>query len=262
MKIFDTHAHYDDDKFDILDCGNRLDTLKEIFDSGIVSHIVGMGVDLESSKRQLYYAEHFEGFYAACGFHPENLELRQDLARSMDQLEKLLSHPKAVAIGEIGLDYYWKDNPPKSLQKTWFEAQLELAKKLDLPVVVHDREAHGDTFETICRYPDVTGVFHCYSGSPETAVQLAKRGWYISFTGNVTYKSSKKLWESIKAMPRDRIMIETDCPYMSPLPLRGKLNDSRNLIYSAQKGGELLGITTEEFIDLTTENAMRFFRIK
>lgn len=262
MKIFDTHAHYDDPKYDALDSGDRLKTLREVFESGKVGYIAGMGTDLETSRKQLFFAGNFDGFFAACGFHPENIDPGADIERSMSELEKLLSHPKAVAVGEIGLDYYWEENPPREIQKMWFEAQLALAQKLDLPVAVHDREAHGDCFDIICKFPKVRGVMHCYSGSPEMARELVKRGYYISFTGNVTYKNSKKLWESIKAVPHDRLMIETDCPYMAPVPLRGSINDSRTLTFTAAKGGELLGMSEEDFIALTTKNALRFYNIK
>lgn len=261
MKIFDTHTHYDDAKFDSIDGGDRLKTIKEVFDGG-VGYITGMGVDIATSKRALEFAESFEHFYAAFGVHPENINIDDDPDEVIAEIEKLLSHPKAVAVGEIGLDYYWEENPPREIQKLWFEKQLGLAEKKKLPAVIHDREAHGDCFEIISRHPNVRAVFHCYSGSPEMARQLAGRGCYISFTGNVTYKNSLKLWESIKAVPTDRIMIETDCPYMSPAPVRGKTNDSRNLVYVVKKGAELLGMSEEDFIDLTTENALRFYGLQ
>lgn len=262
MKIFDTHSHYDDAKFDSLDGGDRISTIRGIFDSGIVGHIAGMGITAQTSRVQLGYAEHFENYYVACGIHPENIVPGDDPDSAIDEIDKLLDHPKAVAVGEIGLDYYWSDNPPREIQKAYFEKQLSLARKRKLPVVIHDREAHGDCFDIIRKYPDVKAVFHCYSGSPEMARQLTDMGHYVSFTGNVTYKNSLKLWESIKVVPPDRLMIETDCPYMAPVPLRGRINDSRNLTYVAAKGAELLGMSTEDFIDLTTGNAIRFFNLK
>ena len=261
MKIFDTHSHYDDAKFDRLDGGDRIATIKAVFDSGIVGHIAGMSVNAETAKTQLAYSERFNNYYVACGIHPENIDVNDDPDEAISIIERLLDHPKVVAVGEIGLDYYWDENPPRDIQKIYFEKQLALAQKNKLPVVIHDREAHGDCFDIIRRFPDITAVFHCYSGSPEMARQLADMGHYISFTGNVTYKNSLKLWESIKTVPRDRLMIETDCPYMTPVPLRGNINDSRNLIYVAEKGAELLGMSPGEFIKLTTVNALRFYGI-
>ena len=261
MKIFDTHTHYDDAKFDALDGGDRKKTVKEVFDGGI-GYITGMGVDIATSRMALELAGSFEHFYAACGVHPENINVGDDPDEVIAEIEKLLDDPKAVAVGEIGLDYYWEENPPRQVQKLWFEKQLVLAEKKKLPAVIHDREAHGDCFDIIRRHPGVRAVFHCYSGSPEMARQLTELGCYISFTGNVTYKNSLKLWESIKAVPTDKIMIETDCPYMAPVPLRGKINDSRNLVYVVKKGAELLGMDEQKFIDLTTENALRFYGLQ
>jgi len=262
MKIFDTHSHYDDSKFDSLDGGDRIATIGRVFDSGVVGYIAGMGITVETSEIQLGYAERFENYYGACGIHPENIDVNDDPDEVVEKIGKLLDHPKAVAVGEIGLDYYWKENPPGEIQKLYLEKQLSLALRKKLPVVIHDREAHGDCFDIIRKYPGVRAVFHCYSGSPEMARQLTNLGHYISFNGNVTYKNSLKLWESIKAVPPERLMIETDCPYMAPVPLRGRINDSTNLTYVAEKGAELLGMSATEFIDLTTENALRFFNIK
>ena len=166
-----------------------------------------------------------------------------------------------VAIGEIGLDYYWPENPPRDFQQQVFRAQLELALELDLPVIVHDREAHGDSLAIVKEYPALRGVFHCYSGSVEMARELLALGWYLGFDGPVTYKNARKTVEVAEMVPLDRILIETDSPYMSPVPMRGKRNDSRNVLYIAEKLAQLKGMTTEEMAELTGVNGKRLFNI-
>ena len=197
--------------------------------------------------------------FAAAGIHPEDCDGFQD--ENLTELRQLLERPKVVAIGEIGLDYYWEDNPPRAFQQTVFRKQLALAAELDLPVIVHDREAHGDCLAIIREFPTVTGVFHCFSGSPEMATELLKRGWYLGFDGPITYKNAKRAPEVAAVTPLDRMVVETDAPYMAPVPMRGKRNDSRYLPYVIEKLAEWKGVTAEEMTRVTWENGRRLFRI-
>ena len=252
--FFDTHAHYDDKAFD----DGREDLLYTIFASG-VEGVINPGCDSTSSRQALEIAEKFSRFWFAAGIHPEELS---DIPENyLDILRTLAAHPKCVAIGEIGLDYYW-DVSQKTLQKEIFEAQLDLAEELHLPVIIHDREAHGDCLEIVKRHPESFGVFHCYSGSAEMANILLNMGWYIGFDGPVTYKNARKIIEVLEMMPLHRILIETDSPYLSPVPMRGKRNDSRNLTFIINKIAEVRGVSEEELSALTYENAVTLFGIK
>ena len=253
--LFETHAHYDDEQFDA-DRGELLSSLAQ----GGVGLVVNPSVTAENAKKVLAMAEQYPFFYAAVGVHPENCANYDENELAM--LRELAKHPKCVAIGEIGLDYYWEENPPREFQQRVFREQMALAQELHLPVIVHDREAHADSLSIVKEFPEVKGVFHCYSGSAEMAKELLKLGWMISFTGVVTYKNARKTVEAAEVIPLDRLMIETDAPYMSPVPKRGTRNDSRNLIYIAEKLAEIKGISTEELIRITEENAKRFFTIK
>lgn len=250
--FFDTHAHYDDGAFD----ADRDELLPALYDAG-VELILDPGCDLTSSRKALELAERYPFVYAAVGFHPEELA---KYPGSLTELRALAEHEKCVAIGEIGLDYYWDDSR-KDEQKALFRAQLELALELDKPVIVHDREAHGDCLELVSDYPDLRGVFHCFSGSAETAKELIKRGWYLGFDGPVTYKNARKTPEVLAICPQERLLLETDSPYLSPVPLRGKRNDSRNLRYVAEKIGELWGMSGERIAALAMENGKRLFGI-
>ena len=167
-----------------------------------------------------------------------------------------------MAIGEIGLDYYWKENPPKEFQEQVFRRQIDLALELDLPVIVHDREAHGDSLRIVLDYPALRGVFHCFSGSPEMAAELLKRGWYLGFDGPITYKNAKRAPEVAAVTPLDRMVIETDSPYLTPVPHRGERNDSRYLPFVAEKLAEWKGVTAEEIIDITWRNGLRLFGLE
>lgn len=249
---FDTHAHYDDAKFD----ADRETLLPAVRDFG-VEFIVDPGCDEASSRAAIALAEQYPFVYAAVGVHPEELE---GWSGSLDSIRDLAYHPKCVAIGEIGLDYYWDDSH-KEEQKALFRAQIELAIKLDKPVVVHDREAHGDCFAIVCEYPDLRGVFHCYSGSAEMAKELLKRGWYLGFDGPVTYKNARKTIEVLEITPLERLLIETDSPYLSPVPRRGQRNDSRNLAFVVQKIAEVKGLSGEEIARISLENGKRLFGI-
>lgn len=252
--LFDTHAHYDDERFD----EDREALLNAMPEKG-VGLIVNPGCDLASSRTAVDMAQKYDFLYAAVGIHPENCG---DFAPAMmDGLRALAKAPKVVAIGEIGLDYYWEDNPPRAFQQTVFRKQLALAAELDLPVIVHDREAHGDCLAIIKEFPTVTGVFHCFSGSPEMAAELLKRGWYLGFDGPITYKNAKRAPEVAAVTPLERIVVETDAPYMAPVPMRGKRNDSHYLPYVIEKLAEWKGVTAEEMTRVTWENGRRLFRI-
>ena len=252
--LFDTHAHYDARQFD----SDRDAVLSALPGLG-VGLVVNPGCDLESSRRAVALAEQYPFVYAAVGVHPEDCADWQD--GDVEELRELSARPKVVAVGEIGLDYYWEENPPRELQKRVFRAQMALARELDLPVIVHDREAHGDSLDIIREFPQVRGVFHCFSGSVEMAQELVRRGWMISFTGVLTYKNARKAVEAARAIPMDRLMIETDSPYMAPVPHRGERNHSGFVVHTCQRLAEIKGIDTEECARITMENGKRFFQI-
>lgn len=254
MRLFDTHAHYDADAFD----ADRLELLASMPGRG-VELILNPGCDVPSSRAAVELAERFPFVYAAVGVHPE--ECGGWTGGELEALRELARRPKVRAIGEIGLDYYWEENPPRELQKEVLHAQLELAEELDLPVIIHDREAHGDCLEIVRAHPKVTGVYHCYSGSLEDAKVLVKLGWMLSFTGSITFKNARKAPEIIAWLPMDRIMVETDSPYLTPVPYRGKRNDSGYVRLVAEKIAEIKGLDPEEVARITLENGRRFFRI-
>lgn len=250
--IFDAHAHYDDKWFD----KDRSALLSSMPENGI-SYIVNAAVDIVTAKTAVGYAEQYPHMYACAGIHPENLEgLADDY---LDQLAKLLEHPRVVALGEIGLDYHW--DIPRDIQNRVFEEQLRLARELDVPVVIHDREAHGDVMELMRRYKP-KGLMHCYSGSTEMLKEVMRLGMSISLGGTVTFKNARVPVEVAEAVSLDRLLLETDAPYLSPVPNRGKRNDSRNIAYTAQRIAELRGMDAQELIDITTENAKRLYGIK
>ena len=252
--IFDTHAHYDSGAFN----ADRFETLASMPENN-VGLIVNPGCDLESSKTALALAERYDFVYAAVGWHPEDIEDKLT-EEAFGEMCALAQHPKCVAIGEIGLDYYW-DATHKEEQKSLFRRQLELAVRLDKPVIIHDREAHGDSMEIIREYPEARGVFHCYSGSAEMAQELLKRGWYLGFDGPITYKNARKSIEVLEICPLDRMVIETDSPYLTPVPFRGKRNDSSKLSYVIEKIAEVKGMTAAEIEEITCENGRRLFGI-
>ena len=252
--LFDTHAHYDDAAFD----ADRGQVLASLPGQG-VGLVVNPGCNLASSRRAVELAERFDHVYAGVGVHPSDAAdfRREDL----DQLRTLAAHPKVKAIGEVGLDYHWEDYADRDTQKACLRAQLALAEELDLPVLFHDREAHGDSLALIREFPRVRGVFHCYSGSREDARVLVELGWMLSFTGSITFKNARKAPEVIQWLPLDRIMIETDSPYLSPEPFRGRRNDSSRVGLVARRIAELKGLTPREVEDATWENGRRFYRI-
>ena len=223
-----------------------------------VSLVVNPGCEVRSSETAIALAERFPHVWAAVGIHPEDMADMSD--GDLDKIEQLSKHPRCVAVGEIGLDYYW-DASRKEEQKALFIEQLKLALRRDLPVIVHDREAHGDCLDIVRQFPGLRGVFHCYSGSVEMAQELLKRGWYLGFDGPITYKNARKALEVLEICPLERILIETDSPYLSPVPMRGKRNDSRNLVYVTEKIAEIKGITPEEASAITMENGKKLFNI-
>ena len=251
--IFDTHAHYDARQFD----ADRDEVLSALPARG-VGLVIDPGCDEPSSRAAVELAGRYPFLYAAVGWHPEEWE--SWTGKSMPRLRQMVEQPKVVAIGEIGLDYYW-DKEHKALQREMFERQICLALERDLPVIVHDREAHEDCMELVRCYPDLRGVFHCFSGSAEMAAELLRRGWYLGFDGPVTYKNNKKAAQVLAVTPLERILIETDSPYMAPEPVRGRRNDSSNLTYVTAKLAELKGVSPEEMERVTWENGRRLFGI-
>ena len=252
--LFDTHVHMNDPAFD----ADRDELIRSFPENGV--HLaMNVGCSLASSQDAIALAEAYPHIYAAVGTHPDSAdEINDDVIEAYRKLCKL--HPKVKAIGEIGLDYYYEDIP-RDVQKKAFIAQMELAKELDLPVVVHERDAHDDGMTIIKQFPTVKGVFHCYSGSAEMARQLVKLGWYIGFTGVLTFKNARKAVETAQSIPLDRIVIETDCPFMSPEPFRGKRNDPTRVYRMAERLAELRGIGVEEAQAITFENGKRLYRI-
>lgn len=252
--IFDTHAHYDSGAFN----SDRFEILSSMPENN-VGIIVDPGCDLESSRDAVELAEKYSFVYAAVGWHPEDIGKFSEKAYS--ELIKLAEHPKCVAIGEIGLDYYW-DAEHKDEQKALFRRQIELALDMDKPVIVHDREAHGDSFDIVCDYPELRGVFHCYSGSAQMASELLKRGWYLGFDGPITYKNARRAIEVLEMCPLERIVVETDSPYLTPVPNRGKRNDSSQLKYVIEKIAEIKKSSSEEIELITFENGKRLYGLE
>lgn len=254
MPIFDTHAHYDADQF----ASDREAVLTALPAAG-VGLVVDPGCDVASSREAVALAERFDHVYAAVGIHPEDCDGCTDA--DFDVIRELCRREKVVAVGEIGLDYYWKENPPRDFQEQVFRRQIELALELDLPVIIHDREAHGDSLRIVLDYPGLRGVFHCFSGSPEMAQELLKRGWYLGFDGPITYKNARRAPEVAAITPLERMVVETDAPYLSPVPVRGRRNDSRYLPHVIAKLAEWKGVTPEEMTRITCENGKRLFRL-
>lgn len=254
--IFETHAHYDDDKFD----EDREGLLKKMPEEGI-GCIVNVGASLSSTKTSLELAEKFDHVYAAVGVHPnETGELNEE---NFVWLKSVAKNPKVVAIGEIGLDYYWKE-PEPDVQKIWFERQMELAREEKLPMIIHSRDAAKDTMDMIkaCDGGSIGGVIHCYSYSVEMAKEYLDMGFYLGIGGVVTFNNAKKLKEVVEYMPLDRIVLETDCPYLAPVPNRGKRNSSLNLKYVVAEISKLKNISEEEIKKVTYENAKKLYRMK
>ena len=252
--LFDTHAHMDDEAFD----ADREELLAALPGLGL-GLVMNPGCSLASSRNAVKLAEQYPYIYAAVGSHPDVAdEVNDDVLEEYKRLCK--QSEKVKAIGEIGLDYHYEDIP-RSVQKEAFRAQMSLARELNLPVIVHEREAHEDGLAIVSEFPEVTGVFHCYSGSAEMAKWLVNRGWYIGFTGVLTFKNARKAIEVASSIPIERIVIETDCPYMSPEPFRGKRNDPGKVYRMAEKLAGIRGISVEEARRVTMENGKRLYRI-
>jgi TatD DNase family protein len=260
MKLFDTHAHYDDARFETEYEGGVDKLLQDCFDD-CIGNIVNIGTSIKTSKISIELSEKYEQIYATIGIHPNECLQYESVDAVIDELRELSKHKRVVAIGEIGLDYHW-DDVPRDVQMLYFEKQMALASELGLPVVIHDREAHGDCLEMIKKFPDVIGVFHSFSGSAEMAKELIKLGWYISFSGTLTFKNAKQPKEACKVVPDDRLLTETDAPYLPPVPHRGELNRSTYMYFTALEIANQRGVSIEEIEKITTENAKRVFRIK
>ena len=253
--IFETHAHYDDEKFD----GDREELIAELREAGI-GHVINVGASIESTKTTLELVKKHDFMYAAVGVHPSDVDgLNEETFAWLAEQTRL---DKTVAVGEIGLDYYWDKEPEvQRNQRIWFQKQMELARKADLPVIIHSRDAAEDTMRIMkeVHAEEIPGVIHCYSYSPEMAKEFVKMGYYIGVGGVVTFKNAKKLVQTVQEIPIERILLETDCPYMAPEPHRGTRNSSLNLPYVAAKIAELKGISAEEVISITEQNAYRLF---
>ncbi len=252
--LFDTHAHLDDRAFD----ADRAELLRNLPEKG-VALLMNPGCSLASSRAADRLSRENEWIYAAAGSHPDAAgEVNEAVLEEYRRLCR--ANPKIKAIGEIGLDYHYEDIP-RAIQLAAFRAQMALAEELGLPVIVHEREAHGDGMAVVREFPRVTGVFHCYSGSAEMALELVKRGWYIGFTGVLTFKNARRAVETAQALPLERIVLETDCPYMAPAPFRGKRNDPGYLYRMAERLAEIRGLPVEDVEEITLENGKRLYRI-
>ena len=251
---FDTHAHYDDEAFD----ADREEVLASLPERG-VGLVVIPGQDLTASEKAIELAERYPHVYAAVGWHPHEADSFPE--NGTELMRRWAEHPKVVALGEMGLDYHY-DFSPRDVQRRVLEEQLVLAEELRMPVIIHDREAHGDMLDIIRSHPDVRGVIHCWSGSPEMAEELLSRGWYISFTGSVTFKNNRRGLETVALMPDDRFMLETDAPYLAPVPHRGKRNDSTLLSFVAAAVAQVKGYSLEKVEQLAWENGKRFYGIE
>ena len=253
--IFETHAHFDDEAYD-----KDRDTLLKSLEFHGVEAIVNVGASMTSSRQSIELAKEYPFVYAAVGVHPEQVEELNEEA--MKELEEMASNEKIVAIGEIGLDYYY-DDVPKEIQKKWFKEQLDLAVRLKKPVIIHSRDAAADTMDMMKEYQGtLTGIIHCFSYSKECAEFFVKSGYYLGIGGVVTFSNAKKLKEVVKETPIERIVLETDCPYLTPMPYRGKRNSSHYLPYVAQEIAKIKGMPVEEVIRITNENAKRVYQIK
>lgn len=238
--IFDTHAHYDSDSFD----EDRDSVLKQIEESG-VAFILNCASDYASIKKTYNLTKEYDFIYGALGIHPSDANDFNSNVKS-EIIEYIKSNEKILAIGEIGLDYYWEENPSKEVQKEVFRAQMNLAKELNLPVVIHDRDAHGDTLEIMKEYPEVKGIVHCFSGSVEFARECIKLGYYIGITGVITFKNAKKIVDVVKDVPLEKLLVETDAPYMAPVPNRGKRNKSDYISHIIEQIAQIKEISPKE----------------
>ena len=261
MKYFDSHAHYYDERF-YEECTEGVDNLIGALLRDTVSYIVNIGTSPETSRAAIEQAKKFTNMYTAVGIHPSDTRFLSDPEREIKEIEELILNPesKCVCLGEIGLDYHYPDTD-KEKQMKYFELQMRLAEKLGIPICIHDREAHGDVMEMIRKYPRVRGVMHSFSGSAEMAEELCSLGYYVSFSGTLTFTNARKPKEAAARVPRNRVLIETDCPYLAPHPHRGTLNHSGMLEFTNRALAEIWGVTPEECAELTERNALEFFGI-
>ena len=261
MKYFDSHAHYYDERFES-ELSEGVDELIDALLRDSTSYIVNIGTSPETSRLAVEQARRHENMYTAIGIHPSDTRFLSDIDSELLEIERLILDPesKCVCLGEIGLDYHYEDTD-KEKQAEYFERQMLLAEKLGLPVCIHDREAHGDVMEVIRRHPNVKGILHSFSGSAEMALELVKLGYYISFSGTLTFTNAKKPREVAAVLPRDKVLIETDCPYLTPHPHRGKTNHSGYLSYTNATLAGIFGVSEEECARITEENARRVFKL-
>lgn len=255
MFIFDSHAHYDDESFN----EDRELVIKELRENNITG-VLNCGASLQGARDSVKLAKENNFFYAAVGIHPEFADTVDDLV--IDELRELSKYEKVRAIGEIGLDYYYDENPPREVQREVFIKQMELANELGLPVIIHDRDAHKDTLEILKMFPKVIGVIHCFSGSVEFAKECLKLGYYIGFTGVITFKNAKKIVDVAKEVPLDKILVETDCPYMAPVPHRGKRNRSEYIKYVIEELSQIKEISSEDLSHQTILNTSKLLNLK
>ena len=262
--LFDTHAHYNNNRFDEEFEGGCDALLRSLFSDGICA-INNIGWDIDSSRCAMEISKNYDGMYFAAGIHPCDTYKYDDMEKAMGELEAVIIEGKTLgkltALGEIGYDFHY-DDTDRECQKRFFDAQMRLAKKHGIPVIIHDRDAHGPTLEMLKAHEGVVGVLHSYSGSAESAREIMALGYYISFTGVITFKNANTLRAVAGSIPLDRLLIETDCPYLTPVPYRGKTNHSGYLKYTCEALAELHGITAEQMAEITTENAKRFFGVK
>lgn len=253
-KIFDSHAHYNSEQFN----EDRDGVINKIKDKSVIG-VMNCGTDVQSSKDTINLCEKYDIFYGAVGIHPSDAFNIDE--KIMEEIKEMAKHHKIKAIGEIGLDYYWEENPSKEEQKEVFRKHMRLARELNMPVIIHDRDSHADTLEILKEFPDVTGVVHCFSGSKEMAIECVKLGYYIGVTGVVTFKNAKKIIEVVDAISLDRLLVETDAPYMAPVPMRGKRNESDYIEYVIEKIAEIKNISSVEVSEKTIENTKKIFNI-
>ena len=262
MKYFDSHAHYYDERFSE-ELTEGVDKLIDTLLSENVSYIINVGTDPTTSRQAINQAKKFGRMYTAIGIHPSDSRFLSDIDSELADIEALIidKESKCVCLGEIGLDYHYPDTD-KEKQMRYFEAQMSLAERLCMPVCIHDRESHADVMEVIRRHPNVKGVLHSFSGSAEMAEELVKLGWMISFSGTLTFTNARKPREVAARIPKEFVMIETDCPYLAPHPKRGTLNHSGNLEYTNATLASIWNVTSEESAKITEDNAKRFFGIE
>ena len=253
--IFDSHAHYDDEAFN----EDREEVLRGLNAKGVIG-VLNCGASIESTRMSVELSSKYDFIYSAVGIHPEHADMVDE--KVIEELRSLAQNSKVRAIGEIGLDYYYEENPCREIQKNAFKLQMKLAKELKLPVIIHDRDAHKDTLDILKEFPEVIGTVHCFSGSVEFAKECLKLGYYIGFTGVITFKNAIKIVEVARVVPMDRILVETDCPYMAPTPYRGKRNQSDYIKHIIEKIAEIKEMTIEEIEDATVINVKELLKIR